>query len=194
MPNPQFQQAIKHLNSGQLERAEALCRKSLSTGAGDVNMQALLGTILLRSGRADEAETLLTSVIKHQPEFAKPQQELATLYMRQQQYAAAEPLFRRLTTLQPASSSAWLGLAHALKKLGRDAEAEVAGRRSMALANRPPELAEAEALLKRGKLVEARAVVSRYLASNDSDVEALRLAAIINAEDGRLSETERLLR
>ena len=115
MSDRTFTQAIDFLNSGQPEQAETLCREALRLDAKNVNMLSLLGVIQMKTGHIDKAEVTFTKTIELEPSFAKPHEDLAILYMHRQQPAKAEPLFRRVIELEPKLSSAWFGLAHALR-------------------------------------------------------------------------------
>ena len=96
-----FQKIEKLLESNDLRGAEDLCRNAILRNRKDVNMIGILGAILLKSGRLDEAERQLRLAIKLAPEFAKPHDDLAGLYMRRKDYPQAESLFRRATELPP---------------------------------------------------------------------------------------------
>ncbi len=69
-------EAIELINTGQIDRAEALCRDAVERNPRDVNITALLGVILLKSRRPEEAEQCLREAIKLAPNFAKPHEDL----------------------------------------------------------------------------------------------------------------------
>ena len=86
MNNPQIEKLQKLLATNNLVGAEDLCRKAIHRNSNDVNMIALLGTILMKSGRLDEAERRLQRAIKLAPKFAKPYDDLAVLNLRRNEF------------------------------------------------------------------------------------------------------------
>ena len=77
-------EALELINTGLLDQAEALCRDAVARNPKDVNMTALLGVIMLKSRRPDEAEQCLREAIKLAPNFAKPHEDLGRLLVGQQ--------------------------------------------------------------------------------------------------------------
>ena len=132
MSDPQIAKIVELLSSDKVEEAETLCRQAVQTSPNDINMNALLGGILLKTGRLKEAEFILQNTIKLAPKFAKPHLDLGILYMHQKRFKMAEWMFRRATEVKPGAKTAWLGLAHALKALGRIEEADDASKRARA--------------------------------------------------------------
>ena len=124
MNNPQIEKLQKLLATNNLVGAEDLCRKAIHRNSNDVNMIALLGTILMKSGRLDEAERRLQRAIKLAPKFAKPYDDLAVLNLRRNEFKKADSLFRKAIELLPDLESSWLGLVHALRGQGDLTEAK----------------------------------------------------------------------
>ncbi|HSD68722.1 MAG TPA: sulfotransferase [Woeseiaceae bacterium] len=118
-----FDNAFSLIAAGRIEDAEGACRDSLARLPGDINLLGLLGAILLKRGRIDEAESLLLRTIALQPAFAKPHEDLGTLYLQRNQPAEAAASFETAVRLdhQP---SALLGLATALSRCGQPQRAE----------------------------------------------------------------------
>ena len=71
-PRDLFDEAIDLISAGELGAAEFCCREALDRYPGDVNMQALLGALLVKMERRLEAEVQLRKVIEAAPSFAKP--------------------------------------------------------------------------------------------------------------------------
>ena len=55
-PKAVFNEAIGLIDAGDLGAAEARCREALAKYPRDVNMQALLGALLVKMDRREEAE------------------------------------------------------------------------------------------------------------------------------------------
>ena len=77
-PKAHFDESIALIESGDLATAEARIRSRLADYPRDVNLQALLGALLVKRNRPDEAEALLRQVIAEAPSFAKPHEDMVT--------------------------------------------------------------------------------------------------------------------
>lgn len=157
MNNPNFQKLQKMLASNDLRGAENFCRKAIQRDRKDVKMNALLGSILVKTGRLEEAERRLRQAITMAPSFAKPYDDLGALYVRQNQFQLAERMFRKATQLSPALQSSWVGLALSLKNQHKLEEAQDVCKRI--LARQPKDLYTmrllAQVLEEQGQMVEA---------------------------------------
>ena len=81
-PKSVFDAAIALINSGDLGQAESLARSTLERYPRDVNMLALLGALLVKLERDEDAEQTLRRVIEAAPTFAKPHEDLGFLLVR----------------------------------------------------------------------------------------------------------------
>jgi len=188
-----FTKVIDLVAENELDRAETECRKVLRSDSENINILALLGAILLKSDRLDEAESILLKIVAMAPAFAKPHQDLAVLYVNRGNFRAAEKHFRHATEIDPSQPSAFSGLSQVLSKLGDDKGASVAFDRYLALAP-DNSLARVVALHQSGDLKKARLECGRLLASEPENLGAIRRLAMISAEEGQLPEAERMLR
>src|SRR4249919_270928 len=75
-PRAVFDEAIALISSGEISAAELHCRRALEANPRDVNLLALLGAVLIKLERPDEAESRLLEAIKLAPTFAKPHEDL----------------------------------------------------------------------------------------------------------------------
>ena len=191
-PDVQFEKAIRLIGEDNLKAAEAVCREVLLSDSEDINMLALLGAILLKGDRLDEAEPILLDVVEAAPNFAKPHQDLAVLYVNRGDYPAAANYFRRATEIDPGLSSAFSGLSHVLYKLGDDRAASESMDKYLELS---PDntLARVIALHQKGDLKNARIECGRLLAQEPENLGAMRRLAMISAEEGHSGEAERML-
>ena len=117
-PDAQFNKVIQLIEENNLSQAETLCRTVLTSNAKDINILALLGAILLKGNRLDEAESILLDVVRVAPTFARPKQDLAILNMNRGDFEKAAGYFRAATEADPDLSSAYSGLSQALTRLG----------------------------------------------------------------------------
>ena len=180
--------------SGQTGDAERLCREALVSQPEDVNVLAALGAILLKAGRTEEAEAPLRKSIELEPGFAAPHEDLGTLYLQGGMADRAIPYFETACRLDPRRPSAMLGLATALARAGRDAEADAARQRFLALSPIDRALQDAAKLLRDGDAKAAEKICGEILSKDSKNVRALRLLAEIASADGRAAAAEGLLR
>ncbi len=157
MKNPDIQKLQKLLATNDLRGAENFCRKAIQRDRKDFKMIALLGSILVKTGRLEEAEHRLRQVVAMAPSFAKPYDDLGALYVRQNQFQLAEQMFRKATELLPELQSSWVGLALSLKNQHKLDEARDVCERI--LARQPKDLYTmrllAQVLEEQGQMVEA---------------------------------------
>ena len=185
--------AIALINAGDLVGAETRIRARLADYPRDVNLQALLGALLVKLSRAAEAETLLRHVIEQAPTFARPHEDLGYLLVQQGRAGEALPFLERATHLDPQLENAWFTLGKALAVLGRGAEADQAFERCFALSPERRMMALAAEHEKEGRLGEAEDLYRRVLREHPRNVDAMRQLAAIAAGAGRADEAERLL-
>ena len=81
------------------------------------------GRAHLKDGMAAQATVALEKAKKLEPDKASIREALGIAYFRMRRYADAEREFRVMLDLSPADDYAHYGLARALEKLGRSAEA-----------------------------------------------------------------------
>ena len=192
-PKAVFNEAIGLINAGDLGAAEARCREALGRYPGDINMQALLGALLVKMDRRDEAEATLRAVVAAAPSFAKPAEDLGFLLLQVGRPADALPFLERATRLDPALERAWFTLGKALALLGRGTEADVAFEKCF---ERSPErrlMALAAEHQKEGRFDEAERLYRRVLRDNPRNVDALRLLALIAIKADKADDAELLL-
>jgi tetratricopeptide (TPR) repeat protein len=192
-PKSVFNETIGLITAGELGAAESRCRAALERYPGDINMQALLGALLVKLDRREEAEKLLREVIDAAPSFAKPHEDLGFLLLQDKRPAEALPVLERATVLDPALERAWFNLGKALALLGRGKEADAAFEKCF---ERSPEkrlMALAAEHHKEGRTEEAERLYRRVLRDNPRNVDALRLLAQVAAKAGRADDAEALL-
>ncbi|HEX4970392.1 MAG TPA: tetratricopeptide repeat protein, partial [Steroidobacteraceae bacterium] len=192
-PRATFDEAIALINAGNLADAEARCRAALQTYPRDVNMLALLGALLVKMNRAEEAATTLRQAIALAPTFAKPHEDLGRLLVQQNLMQEALPHLERAIRLDPNLEDAWFALGKALAAVGRGAEADVAFEKCFALSPERRFMALAAEHQKEGRLDEAEHLYRRVLRHNPSNVDAMRLLALIALQGGNDSQAESLL-
>lgn len=105
---------------GQLQIAQGEYEGALKTAADMLqadrqNVQARLmqAAALRGQGKAEEARTILDSLLKQNPNFSEAAFQLAMLDLQQKRYREAEQNFRRTRQLEPNDTRGALGVAEA---------------------------------------------------------------------------------
>jgi len=80
--------------------------------------------LLLKLGRFPESAATLEPFLASNPSSAQALYLLGRVKFAQQDFAAADDLYRRATAAWPSFGSAWFGLGETSKRLGRTAETE----------------------------------------------------------------------
>jgi len=82
------------------------------------------GELLLKLGRFPESKAVLEPFLAQNPESPLALYLLGRVKFAQQDFTAADDLYRRATQAYPAFGSAWFALAESSKRVGRAAESE----------------------------------------------------------------------
>lgn len=193
MTDTQIDHILNLLKASDYEQAIKVCQLSLKNLPEDANMLGLLGLSQLKSGKLAEAETTLLKTIRLYPKFSQPHEDLAVLYMSQNQPLKAEPLFRHMTDLKPDNNSAWFGLAHALKALGRITEANEAHVRYSKPSPQNQLASEASRQQQLGNFSKARSLYNEILQREPDNINVLRNLAVIASKQGDAKTAEEYL-
>lgn len=110
------------------------------------------------------------------------------------QPARALLLAEQLIAAQPDIAEAHRLAAHALRRLGREAEAQQASLTAVSAAIHDPEMIAAALALAQGRLPDAEAALRGRLRQDATDVAAIRMLAEVAGRLGRYGDAEKLLR
>jgi tetratricopeptide (TPR) repeat protein len=182
------------INSGQFGPAEEYCRMFLEQSPDDINVLGLLGAILLKLERPDDARPILEKAIRLEPEFAKPHEDLGYLHLRTGNPNRAIDCFEAAIRLDAEQPSAWSGLADALMRDGDEERARTARRRFLELSPSARTVAEAGRSWREGDAARAEELCEEVLKSDPANTDALRLLASIAVADERYVIAEGLLK
>lgn len=192
-PKSEFDATLALIHAGDFAAAESRARTALVSWPRDVNMQGLLGALLIKLNRTNEAEQLLLGVIAEAPSFAKPHEDLGVLMLQQERADEAVRYLERATRLDPKLEQAWFNLGKAYATLGRGADADAAFEKSFELSPERKMMAHAAEHQREGRLDEAEHLYKRVLRHNPNNVDALRLLAMLSLKGQREAEAESLL-
>ncbi len=118
-----LQQARTFQASGQLARAEALCRDLLRGDPSHSEAMHLLGVLTLQSGNAQEAADLISRALAMAPANAQGHANLGTALMRLGRWAEALAEYDRALEASPGFAAVHHNRGQALQRLGRHEEA-----------------------------------------------------------------------
>ena len=158
--------ALRHLQAGDLEQAERVCKKARKREPRDPQAMHLMGVIVHHRGRPAEALKLLEKAAQRQPDNPDCQYNLAECYRALGKANSAIAGYRRALAAAPHHAMAFVGIGETQLVQGQPSEAE--GRFREALAKRldllPALDGLARALRAQDRLAEAVEVWRRAIA------------------------------
>ncbi|WP_159996086.1 tetratricopeptide repeat protein [Roseomonas sp. 18066] len=178
----------------RLVEAVTLCQQGVQVIPADLKLRMHLATMLLNTGRADEAETQFRAVLQHETTHGKALLGLSQVLAARGDRAEAVAMARRLLEDPEVDAETCLWLGQLLLYVGEPAEAEPIFRR--VLAAMPDSgtafVGLARALERSGQLVPAQKVAMQgaALLPEDAKVQAIhkRLglpsAELLDQEEG----------
>jgi len=110
--------------TGQLDEALASVSEGLRIRPDYAPAILKRAELLLKLGRFPESAATLEPFLAKNPSSPLALYFMARVKFAQQDFAAADGLYRRATVAWPTYGSAWFGLGETSKRLGRDAETE----------------------------------------------------------------------
>ena len=193
-PKAVFDEALELINAGNPRAAERVCREAVERNPKDVNMLGMLGAVLVKMRRLDEAEQVLKRTVRLAPTFAKPHEDLGFVLLELERFEEAVEVLQKAVRLDPKLEFAQFNLGKALALTGKGEEADVAFESSFALSPERKLLAQAARLHKEGQLEEAEKLYRQVLKNNPNNIDAMRMLAMVAATLKRFDDAERLLR
>lgn len=168
---------------GNTAGATANYTESLARSPSNPKPMTNLGLMLLRAGKAAEAETWFRKVADSQPHLSLAWINLSLAQSAQKKFTDAEASLRRLVELDPSSAAAHTGLGDALALAGKPGEAAEAFRAAERLAPNSPEVKVrlAKSLIATGDRPGADAALNAALKLNPNLSEARELLKSLTA-------------
>lgn len=105
-----LQQALRHHQSGELEKAKSLYKEFLGRYPKDINGLQLLGTLYAAQDKFPQAISLLESSLEQKSGQPQVLLNLAITYKRAGQSEKAQKLFRQIIAIQPENKQAYQNL------------------------------------------------------------------------------------
>ncbi len=189
--NPENTEALlklAQLTSGAA--AEKALLKILQVTPGHLQASLHLGELLRNAFRFNEAADWLLKAIAHHHGNTALHLALAHVYLRQADFVAAEPQFRRCIELSPGDLGAYQGLLDMLDRLDRVVEAENLCRTY--LSHSPPNVfivvQLAQSLVRQQRWLEAEHLFQQILTALPDSVEIRQQYADMLEKCGRGEE------
>ncbi len=114
-----FAEVLELISSGQLAAAERICKSTISQFPNDPNITGLLGALLVKMKKYEEAEKHLKRTIELAPTFAKPHEDLGFVLLELNRPHEAIEALEKATRLDPKLNLAFLNLGKALAAVGK---------------------------------------------------------------------------
>jgi len=192
---PALAEAIRRRQSGDWNRAAAICADILARRPDDPAALQMLGMMAFEAGRPDAALELLRHAVAAAPGVARLWTDLGRVLRSQGCIREALECFRCAAELEPQSAEAQNNVGNALRELGLAEQALAPLERALELRPDFPEavLNLAGVLEALGRLDEAAAHLSALLERNPDFAEARTNLGNLLARQGRLHEALRQL-
>jgi tetratricopeptide (TPR) repeat protein len=143
--------------------------------------------------RVPDALATLARLEKWHPKFSRLFQERGYCHVARREAEPAIKAFVRAVNLNHALAASWKALQTLFRITNQAHSAANADSHVAKLAELPPQIVTATAMLEDGELLPAEKIVREYLLKHGNDVEAMRLLAKIGLELDVLDDAELLL-
>lgn len=174
-----YELAVRSKKAGDLEEAESICRRAQISWPLDANILCLLGEVLLKQGRPQEALSWFTRTLRNFPGYPRALEGSGRALLADKEPARAVRFLKQAAGRLPNRASTHLALSRALLMAGQGGEAEIALQRVLELDPGRAAVARAADLVAEDRSREAEKILRQHLAESPDDPRALRLLAQI---------------
>ncbi len=186
--------ALNTKKAGDLDEAELICRRAQVIYARDPNIMCLLGEIVLKQGRPQEAHSWFGLALKNFPGYPRALDGTGRALLAEKKPAKAVKFLQKAAKALPNRSSTHLALGRALTMAGQGPEAESAIKRALELDPDKATVARAADALAEQRPDEAEKIIREHLGKEPDDPTALRLLGKIAMVSNRRKPAIRLLK
>ena len=180
-----YDRARQVMQAGDLDEAELQCRGAIPRFDRDPNLLCLLGEILIRQRKPQEARTWFGKTLKMLPDFPRALEGTGLALLAERNPADALAFLQKAASLVPQRAKTQLALARAFSQTGHGAEAEQAIERAFRLDPSRAALAEATDAHAAGDLDKAEKLIRQVLSEQPRSVSAMRLLAQVAMDASR---------
>jgi tetratricopeptide (TPR) repeat protein len=125
-PSAAAAEAFRSMQAGRLDEALDFAERAVAGARTCLPAHGVLASILLKLGRAPEAERVVAQAVELETGIADAYDSLAYVSMALGRHDRTNDLYRRATQIAPKVPRFWYNLACSERSLGRLAEAEAA--------------------------------------------------------------------
>jgi tetratricopeptide (TPR) repeat protein len=185
--------ALKTEKAGEDAEAELICRKALPAHGKDPNILCLLGEVVLKQRRPQEARRWFDKVLKLYPEFPRALEGMGRAYLKDRKPGKALKFLQTAAEKLPNRAATQFVLGRALASAGHGIEADRAFEKAFELDPTKAALAKAAEAQRKGNIDQAEKILREILVSDPDEVTALRLLGNIAADSNRWGAARQLL-
>ena len=181
-----LEEAMRGQRNGDLQAAEAACRKALTIEPRNPDAMQFLGLIYRHGGRFEEGEQLMRTSLEINPNQPHTWNNLGSLLDHTGRFDEAEQCFQKAIRLNPAYVDAWANLGKVLADQQRYKEAEAALKQALKIKGDHSRALIALGIVYRqsDRLAEAEECYRKVLAAAPNSFHALyNLAVVLNLVD-----------
>jgi tetratricopeptide (TPR) repeat protein len=188
-----YDQAVRELERGNLQKADTICRSALPVTRQDPNIMCLLGEISLRLKRPQEAKTWYGSVLKLHKKYPRAQEGMGLALLADGQAEEAVVFLQKAAQAVPHRSATRFALGRALAEAGHGAESDNAMQQAIKLNPQKAAMAKAEEAQMEGRIEDAEKILREILSKDAENPKALRMLGNIALELNRHKAARRML-
>ena len=185
--------ALGQYKAGDLAESEQTLRRAVAIYQRDPNILCLLGEVVLRQRRPQEARRWFLRTLELFPGYPRALEGAGKTLLAEKKPRRAVDYLRRAAAALPDRVSTHLALGRALAQSGQGPEAEAAVARALELDPDRAVAADAAEALEEGRVQDAEKALRAHLADKPDDPLALRLLGRVAMESGRRGAAIRLL-
>lgn len=181
------------LGQGAPDAAAGLMEEVLAGEPDNVEARYALAVARRHQHRWPAALETLTEVLAARPDFGRAHQEVGYNYIALENFDRAGAAFERAVAADPSLVNSWKCLAKLHHDAGDTARLAVVTDQLAFLETLPPELLAVVSYLSEDRLPDAERLCKRFLQSNRTHVEGMRLLAEIATRNRAYDEAEFVL-
>ena len=181
------------IEAGDHAAASAASRLLLGRVPENRDVLYMLAVSERYGGRTAEAMAVLDTLERLHPTYSRLHQERGHCFIAARDPGRALDAFLTAVNINAALPASWNALRILFRSAGRTADAAMAAGHVQKLATMPPAVVAASSLFFDGEEGEAERIIRRFLKTDPTHVEGMRLLARIGIKHGVLDDAEFLL-
>lgn len=189
-----YDHARRNMKAGDLDTAESICRRAQAIYPRDPNILCLLGEILLKQRKPQEAQSWFGRTLKHHPAYPRALEGTGKALLAEKKPVKAVEFLQRAARAVPERVTTQLALARALAMSGQGPEADEMVKRALELDPDRALVSQAAEAFFEDRIPEAEKMLRDHLAQRPDNAVAIRLLGQIAMESNRPRPAYKLLK